>query len=125
MAVARTLTRGKRGRESAMHAADIWLDTGKLPECSDRLVHAHTPTVEHAGTPRGSRLQELRFYRRINDIRGPKRGFERGYRHRIAGEAAHANLCRINDPLGARYLALEIARDAAARRAVVHRKIGG
>jgi hypothetical protein len=117
------LARGKRRGEGAMHAGHIGVDAGKQPECLRRLVYAHSAAAEHTCPFGGSGFDEFRSDRRIDDVSSPVRRFKRKCRHRITGKAAHTDLCRVDHPLGSRDVTFKISRDAAARCAVMLRKI--
>src|SRR5262249_897935 len=101
---------GKR----TMQVRKIGLYASKESERFDGLVNAHPAAVEHAGAFCDRSFDELGFDRSIDDVGSPMRSSKRGHRDRVAWKAAHADLRGVDDPVGARDVAREIIRDAAA-----------
>jgi hypothetical protein len=76
-------------------------------------VHAHPAAVEHAHAGRGRRLEEGGLHGRIDDVGRSTHGLERRHRNGTAGKAAHAHVRGVDDAVGVRDVALEVAGEAA------------
>src|SRR5262245_44135964 len=78
-------------------------------------MNAHPIAAHHARALGLRGLDELGIDRRVNDVGSPMRWLERGHRDWMAGETTHADLRRVDDPVGNHDFALDITRYAAAR----------